>query len=208
MLAGQKGLARTSSDPGRTRLVNYFDFGTFILADLPGYGYARVSQGEKEKWARLLDDFFGTGEVAHVFALVDIRHAPSADDALMVDYLYKTRTPFTLIATKADQARQNAARSRRARARRGAENGGGEHRRHLRGGEPRQGTGACARRRDLRPRRRRGGRRGGRRVSFAPPLFRGGVFTSFARGVLRVRGVVAMPVRGFRFFAAAARFFL
>ena len=103
MLAGQKRLARTSSEPGRTRLVNYFDFGTFILADLPGYGYARVSQGEKEKWARLLDDFFGTGEVAHVFALVDIRHAPSADDALMVDYLYKTRTPFTLIATKADK---------------------------------------------------------------------------------------------------------
>ena len=114
MLAGQKRLARTSSEPGRTRLVNYFDFGTFILADLPGYGYARVSQGEKEKWARLLDDFFGTGEVAHVFALVDIRHAPSADDALMVDYLYKTRTPFTLIATKADKlSRAQADRNRR-----------------------------------------------------------------------------------------------
>lgn len=103
MLAGQKRLARTSAEPGRTRLVNYFDFGGFVLADLPGYGYARVSQAEKQKWARLLDDFFGGGKVAHVFALVDIRHAPSADDVLMVDYLYKTRTPFTLIATKADK---------------------------------------------------------------------------------------------------------
>ena len=103
MLAAQKKLARTSAEPGRTRLVNYFDFGAFVLADLPGYGYARVSQAEKAKWARLLDDFFGTGCVAHVFALADIRHAPSADDRLMVDYLYSTRTPFTVIATKADK---------------------------------------------------------------------------------------------------------
>ena len=58
MLANQKKLAKTSSEPGRTRLVNYFDFGEFILADLPGYGFARVSKTEKEKWAKTLSAFF------------------------------------------------------------------------------------------------------------------------------------------------------
>ena len=58
MLANRKKLAKTSSAPGRTRLVNYFDFGEFILADLPGYGFAKVSKMEKEKWAKTLDSFF------------------------------------------------------------------------------------------------------------------------------------------------------
>lgn len=104
MLAGQKKLAKVSSEPGRTRLVNYFDFGDFVLADLPGYGYARVSKGEKEKWAKLLDDFFGEGNMpAHVFALCDIRHEPTADDKVMVNYLYGRVIPFTVVATKADK---------------------------------------------------------------------------------------------------------
>lgn len=102
LLAGQNRLARTSAEPGRTRLVNYFDFGDFILADLPGYGYARVSQAEKGRWAKLLDAFFARG-VSHVLALADIRHEPTADDKLMIDFLYRTRTPFTVVATKADK---------------------------------------------------------------------------------------------------------
>lgn len=104
MLAGRNGLARTSAEPGRTRLVNYFDFGEFLLADLPGYGFARVSQAEKQKWARLLNDFFAQSEgIAHVFALADIRHEPTADDRMMVDFLHAMRIPFTVIATKADK---------------------------------------------------------------------------------------------------------
>ena len=104
LLAGRGGLARTSAEPGRTRLVNYFDFGEFVLADLPGYGFARVSQAEKQKWARLLDDFFAqNGKIAHVFALADIRHEPTADDRMMVDFLHASRIPFTVIATKADK---------------------------------------------------------------------------------------------------------
>ena len=104
MLAGRKNLAKTSAAPGRTRLVNYFDFGEFVLADLPGYGFARVSQAEKQKWARLLDDFFAqSGKIAHVFALADIRHEPTADDRMMVDFLHASRIPFTVIATKADK---------------------------------------------------------------------------------------------------------
>ena len=61
-LANRKNLARTSVTPGRTRLVNYFDFGEFILADLPGYGFAKVSDKEKQKWAHLMEDFFALQE--------------------------------------------------------------------------------------------------------------------------------------------------
>ncbi len=102
-LAGQKKLAKVSGDPGRTRLINYFDFGSFILADLPGYGYARVSKTEKAKWAKLLDDFFAFGNVSHVIALCDIRHEPTADDKLMLNFLYAKIIPFTVVANKADK---------------------------------------------------------------------------------------------------------
>ena len=104
MLANQKKLAKTSSEPGRTRLVNYFDFGEFILADLPGYGFARVSKGEKEKWAKTLDAFFRKKEdIAHVFMLADSRHDPTADDVQMVQYLNFHIIPFTVTLTKADK---------------------------------------------------------------------------------------------------------
>ena len=104
MLANRKKLAKTSSEPGRTRLVNYFDFGEFILADLPGYGFARVSKGEKEKWAKTLDQFFkDKGNIAHVFMLVDSRHDPTADDVQMIEFLHYHTIPFTVTLTKADK---------------------------------------------------------------------------------------------------------
>lgn len=104
MLANQKKLAKTSSEPGRTRLVNYFDFGAFILADLPGYGFARVSKGEKEKWAKTLDAFFKRKEdIAHVFMLADSRHDPTEDDMQMLQFLHYHTIPFTVTLTKADK---------------------------------------------------------------------------------------------------------
>ncbi len=104
MLANRKKLAKTSSEPGRTRLVNYFDFGEFILADLPGYGFARVSKGEKEKWAKTLDQFFRHKEnIAHVFMLADSRHDPTADDVQMIEYLHFYTLPFTVVLTKTDK---------------------------------------------------------------------------------------------------------
>ncbi|MBQ4053730.1 MAG: YihA family ribosome biogenesis GTP-binding protein, partial [Clostridia bacterium] len=104
MLANRKKLAKTSSEPGRTRLVNYFDFGEFILADLPGYGFARVPKGEKEKWAKTLDDFFKDKEkISHVFMLVDSRHDPTADDVQMIEYLHYHTLPFTVTLTKSDK---------------------------------------------------------------------------------------------------------
>ncbi len=103
-LANKKGLARTSVTPGRTRLVNYFDFGEFVLADLPGYGFAKVSMQEKLKWSKMLEDFFANKEIiTHVFSLVDIRHDPTSDDESMINYLHHYALPFTIVATKADK---------------------------------------------------------------------------------------------------------
>ena len=104
MLANQNKLAKTSNTPGRTRLINYFDFGEFVLADLPGYGFASVSKAEKQKWSLLMESFFErTQNIEHVFSLVDIRHKPTADDLQMINYLYHYAFPFTIIATKADK---------------------------------------------------------------------------------------------------------
>ena len=104
MLANRKKLAKTSSAPGRTRLVNYFDFGEFILADLPGYGFAQVSKAEKIKWAKTLDHFFQEKQnIAHVFMLADSRHDPTADDVQMLEYLHYNILPFTVVLTKADK---------------------------------------------------------------------------------------------------------
>lgn len=113
MLAGRNKLARISQTPGRTRMINYFDFGEFILADLPGYGFAQVSKAEKDKWGKLLDDFFEKKEsLNHVFALVDIRHKPSAEDVQMINYLYYRIIPFTIVATKADKIGKSRVKTR------------------------------------------------------------------------------------------------
>lgn len=122
LLAGQKGLAKTSASPGRTRLVNYFDFGAFLLADLPGYGYAAVSKAEQAKWGVTLDAFFARkAEIAHVFVLSDIRRDPSEDDMQMLSYLNYHILPFTLLVTKADKLSKM---KRKERARKAAQSAG------------------------------------------------------------------------------------
>ncbi len=103
MLANRKKLAKTSVTPGRTRLINYFDFGEFVLADLPGYGFAKVSKEEKKKWAVLLETFWATEKITLLLSLVDARHEPTEDDKMMINYLYHYAVPFTLIATKTDK---------------------------------------------------------------------------------------------------------
>lgn len=103
MLGQNKKLAKTSDTPGRTRLINYFDFGEFVLADLPGYGYAKVAKEEKERWGKLMDEFFATQHLALVISLADIRHPPTAEDLTMINYLYHYALPFIIVATKADK---------------------------------------------------------------------------------------------------------
>ena len=112
MLANRKNLARTSASPGRTRLVNYFDFGEFLLADLPGYGYAAVSKAEKEKWGVTLQKFFERSkDIAHVLVLVDIRHGATEDDVAMIELLNYYIVPFTVVLTKADKLSRMRAES-------------------------------------------------------------------------------------------------
>ncbi len=114
LLAGRKNLAKTSSAPGRTRLVNYFDFGEFWLADLPGYGYAAVSRDEKARWGKTLDAFFAKKEdIRHVFLLIDIRRDPSGDDLQLVDFLNYHIIPFSVIATKSDKLSRMKTKERR-----------------------------------------------------------------------------------------------
>ncbi len=105
-LVNQKSLARTSSTPGRTRLVNFFTInkGEFNLVDLPGYGYARVSDEEKEKWAKLIEGYItGSPMLKGVFLLVDCRLEPNDNDRLLIQFLYSMNIDCTIIATKCDK---------------------------------------------------------------------------------------------------------
>lgn len=104
-LANDGKLARTSKEPGRTRLINYFLFNEdFILTDLPGYGFARVSREEKKKWATTIEDYLDNEDnLRLVCFLVDIRHDPTEDDKIMYNYLFKRAVPFIIVATKSDK---------------------------------------------------------------------------------------------------------
>ncbi|MBQ6374360.1 MAG: YihA family ribosome biogenesis GTP-binding protein [Clostridia bacterium] len=98
-------LARTSSEPGKTRLVNlYLINESFFMVDLPGYGFAKAPKQERMKWAAMIEGYLcGSKNLRHVFQLVDIRHEPTRDDQLMVEYLRHFDIPFSVIATKADK---------------------------------------------------------------------------------------------------------
>ncbi len=97
-------LARVSGSPGKTRLINYFSINRqFYLVDLPGYGFAKAPKTEKEKWGRLMEDYLSSGRVTHLFLLLDIRHAPTAEDRQMFQWVLYYGVPFTLVATKADK---------------------------------------------------------------------------------------------------------
>lgn len=106
-------LARTSSEPGKTRLINYYAINdAFLLVDLPGYGFARAPKSEQDRWARMIEGYLtGSQNLKHVFHLVDIRHAPTREDQMMTEYLRHYDIPFTVVATKADKL-SKAQRSR------------------------------------------------------------------------------------------------
>lgn len=109
-------LAKTSKDPGRTRLLNFFKIndGEFYFVDLPGYGFAKVNDQEKEKWSKLIEGYFKTSTgLKNVFLLLDIRHDPTENDVTMLKYLYYYNIPFTIIVTKADKISRSACMRRR-----------------------------------------------------------------------------------------------
>lgn len=109
-LCRRNGLAKTSSTPGKTRLINVFLLnGSFHLIDLPGYGFAKVDKGEKVRWGQMMEGYFtATPALRHVLQLVDIRHEPTQDDKDMNAYLRAMHIPFTVVATKADKISRGA----------------------------------------------------------------------------------------------------
>ncbi|MCI9457864.1 MAG: YihA family ribosome biogenesis GTP-binding protein [Oscillospiraceae bacterium] len=103
-LFNRKGLARVSATPGKTATINFFRLEPVRFVDLPGYGYAKVSRGEKQRWAGLMEGYFNTGRsIELVFQLVDMRHPPSKDDLQMIDFLIQNELPFVIILTKKDK---------------------------------------------------------------------------------------------------------
>ncbi len=100
----QKGLARVSATPGKTATINFFGTQSLIFADLPGYGYAKVSRGEKLRWAALMEGYFAQDrDIALVLSLMDSRHPPSREDLGMLDFLVDQELPFVVVLTKIDK---------------------------------------------------------------------------------------------------------
>ncbi|NLZ39238.1 MAG: YihA family ribosome biogenesis GTP-binding protein [Firmicutes bacterium] len=104
-LVNRKKLALTSSSPGKTRLINFFIINNaFYFVDLPGYGYARVSQQMKRQWAQIIEDYLSKRHTLKlVVLLVDVRHPPTADDLQMYRWLIHYNLPTAIVATKADK---------------------------------------------------------------------------------------------------------
>ena len=104
-LTGKKGLAKASATPGKTKMINYFDINdSFRFVDLPGYGFAKVGQAQKDVWSGLIGQYLtGSTTLATVFVLLDIRHTPSELDRQMVEFLIYNQLPFMIVATKADK---------------------------------------------------------------------------------------------------------
>ena len=104
-MLNRKNLARTSGKPGKTQLLNFFNIDDKLrFVDVPGYGYARVSKKEREKWGKMIEEYLTSREnLRAVISLVDLRHEPSADDVQMYEFLKYYEIPVILVATKADK---------------------------------------------------------------------------------------------------------
>ena len=104
-ICNRKSLAKVGSMPGKTTTINFFTAGAgYILADLPGYGYAKRSFQEKQRWAKLMEHYFSSDrKIILVVLLLDMRHNPSEDDLQMLDFLMQTNTPFMVVLTKKDK---------------------------------------------------------------------------------------------------------
>ena len=108
-LMNRKSLARTSSQPGKTQTINFYNINsTMYLVDLPGYGYAKVAESEKVKWGKMIENYLHTSkQLKAVFLLIDIRHTPGANDKTMYDWIvYQGYQPI-IIATKLDKLKRS-----------------------------------------------------------------------------------------------------
>ena len=108
-LMNRKALARTSATPGKTQTINFYNVNDVMyLVDLPGYGYAKVSEKEKEQWGKLIERYLHTSKhLKAVFLLIDIRHDPSANDKLMYEWIVAQGYEPIIIATKLDKLKRS-----------------------------------------------------------------------------------------------------
>jgi GTP-binding protein len=113
-LVRRKALARVSKTPGKTREINFFRVNhELILADLPGYGYARVSKGQREEWQPLIEEYLNSSKMLRgVVQLIDVRHPPTTDDLQMLDFLAELGAPTIFALTKVDKLTKSAAAER------------------------------------------------------------------------------------------------
>lgn len=104
-MINRKKLARTSSEPGKTRQINFYNIDeTFYFVDLPGYGYSKMSKKEQEQVGKFIEEYlFNRKEIALIIFLVDIRHKPTDNDRLMYNYIISSGLPFIILANKADK---------------------------------------------------------------------------------------------------------
>lgn len=108
-LMNRKSLARTSATPGKTQTINFYNINdAMYLVDLPGYGYAKVSEKEKIEWGKLIERYLnGSKQLKAVFLLIDIRHDPSANDKMMYDWIVEQGFQPIIIATKLDKIKRS-----------------------------------------------------------------------------------------------------
>lgn len=108
-LMNRKSYARISATPGKTQTINFYNINEeMYLVDLPGYGYAKVSEEEKQKWGQLIEKYLhGSGQLKAVFLLIDIRHDPSANDKMMYDWVVAQGYQPIIIATKLDKIKRS-----------------------------------------------------------------------------------------------------
>ena len=107
-LLGRKNFARVSAQPGKTIHINYFVIDKqMYLVDLPGYGYARVSKAEQQRWGELMETYFAEGLLTLGIQIVDIRHKPTRDDVTMADWFRASGQPWVVIANKLDKIKKS-----------------------------------------------------------------------------------------------------
>ncbi len=111
----RKGLARTSATPGKTASINFYRLDGMRMVDLPGYGYAKVSDAERKRWNALIQGYFDADrDLRLVLQLVDMRHPPSKEDRQMINYFVEAGIPFIVVMTKADKLNKTERAAREA----------------------------------------------------------------------------------------------
>lgn len=107
-LCSRKNLARVSSTPGKTATINFYSVDDLYFVDLPGYGYAKVSNADRDRWDKLINSYFEENRNNEMLIqLLDCRHDPSADDVQMLQFLHYHRIPFVIVLTKADKLKKS-----------------------------------------------------------------------------------------------------